>query len=366
MTSKYYLRNARGIMAENADVSITVEDEAIVQLNQQFTDIQSVLQSLGNKLENSGSSMTFCPSFFSGLPTDDPISWKLVTHAHYVYPLFSCLNDRKTKNEKLAVYQVSLCKDIAIPPMSEKVIVVIRGSSLPDKIFGLTSALPNLLSSGLMTAKSISKVDKNQILFGVGNFTDKPITLSKQCNVAEFVCLSKHDQLYDFESLDNGNRVCNVSKSSIDVKNQADKTLSVDQVSQLQNLVDKYNDVFVGKDSKLGKCSLLKYKIKVPQGTAPVRQRAYKCQTAFDELKESLSQPPILGYPQYDQPFRLYTDASSFSLGAVLCQVENGIERVICYVGKSLSASEKNYGIMKRVLSFSIWCKTFRLLFKAQ
>ncbi|VDI23491.1 Hypothetical predicted protein [Mytilus galloprovincialis] len=190
--------------------------------------------------------------------------------------------------------------------MSEKVVVArIRGSFLPDEIIGLTSASPKLLSSGLMTAKSISKVDKNQILFGVGNFTDKPITLSKQCNLGKFVCLSKHDKLYDFESLDTGSRVCNVSKSSIDVKNQADKTLSVDQISQLQDLVDKYNDVFVGKDSKLG-------------------------------------------YPQYDQPFRLYTDASSFSLGAVLCQVQNGIERVICYAGKSLSASEKNYGISEK------------------
>lgn len=62
-------------MAENADISITVEDEATVQINQQFTNIESVLRSLGNKMENSGSSMTFCPSFFSGLPTDDPISW---------------------------------------------------------------------------------------------------------------------------------------------------------------------------------------------------------------------------------------------------------------------------------------------------
>ncbi|CAC5360358.1 unnamed protein product [Mytilus coruscus] len=142
-----------------------------------------------------------------------------------------------------------------------------------------------------MTAKSISKVDKNQILFGVGNFTDKPITLSKQCYLGKFVCLSKHDQLYDFESLDTGSRVFNVSKSSIDVKNQADKfhkTLSVDEVSQLQDLVDKYNYFFVGKDSKLGKCSLLKHKIEVPQGTAPVRQRAYKVGPCQKDVLENM------------------------------------------------------------------------------
>ncbi|VDI46486.1 Hypothetical predicted protein [Mytilus galloprovincialis] len=201
-------------MAENADVSITVEDEAIVQINQQFTDIQSVLRSLGNKMENSGSSMTFCPSFFSGLPTDDPISWlerfrawifnamklRLAGSAlewiknasancientetlfqafkdhfqniHANWLLEQQLYDRRMReDENLEDYanDIEKRKDTVIPPMSEKVVVArIRGSSLPDEIIGLTSASPKLLSSGLMTAKLISKVDKNQILSGV-------------------------------------------------------------------------------------------------------------------------------------------------------------------------------------------------------
>jgi hypothetical protein len=52
--------------------------------------------------------------------------------------------------------------------------------------------------------------------------------------------------------------------------------------------------------------------------------------------------PAILGFPRYDQPFKLYTDASSFSVGAVLCQEQDGIERVISYAGRSLSNSESN------------------------
>ncbi|CAC5410206.1 unnamed protein product [Mytilus coruscus] len=47
----------------------------------------------------------------------------------------------------------------------------------------------------------------------------------------------------------------------------------------------------------------------------------------------------------YIRPFRVYTDASSLALGAVLCQEQSGQERVICYTGCALSKQEQNYGI---------------------
>ena len=70
-----------------------------------------------------------------------------------------------------------------------------------------------------------------------------------------------------------------------------------------------------------------------------------ECNNAFEQLKSALTSHPILGYPDYDQPFRIYTDASSFSIGAVLCQVQNDTERVICYSGRALTKQEQNYGI---------------------
>ena len=70
-----------------------------------------------------------------------------------------------------------------------------------------------------------------------------------------------------------------------------------------------------------------------------------ECDSAFEHLKSALTSPPILAYPDYDRPFRVYTDASSFALGAVLCQEQSGQERVICYAGRALSKQEQNYGI---------------------
>ncbi|MCG8033934.1 MAG: DDE-type integrase/transposase/recombinase, partial [Candidatus Thiodiazotropha taylori] len=66
-------------------------------------------------------------------------------------------------------------------------------------------------------------------------------------------------------------------------------------------------------------------------------------QRAFEEIKELLTQPPILAYADYDLPFKLHTDASTSGLGAVLYQNQNGKDRVVSYASRSLKDSEKNY-----------------------
>ena len=43
-----------------------------------------------------------------------------------------------------------------------------------------------------------------------------------------------------------------------------------------------------------------------------------ECQTAFDKLKTLLTTSPITAFPDFSQAFRLYTDASTAGLGAIL------------------------------------------------
>ena len=38
-------------------------------------------------------------------------------------------------------------------------------------------------------------------------------------------------------------------------------------------------------------------------------------QAAFDNLKEKLTSEPIRAHPNFDKPFKLYTDASDIGLG---------------------------------------------------
>lgn len=70
-----------------------------------------------------------------------------------------------------------------------------------------------------------------------------------------------------------------------------------------------------------------------------------KCQQSFDRLKELLSEPPILSYPDFSR-FVLHTDASGQGLGAVLEQrADDGQMHPVAYTNRTLSKHEKNYGI---------------------
>lgn len=70
-------------------------------------------------------------------------------------------------------------------------------------------------------------------------------------------------------------------------------------------------------------------------------------QNTFEHLKEILTSPPILAYPDFDLPFELHIDACNTGLGAVLYQVHENNKRVIAYASRSLSKSEQHYPAFK-------------------
>ena len=71
------------------------------------------------------------------------------------------------------------------------------------------------------------------------------------------------------------------------------------------------------------------------------------CQVAFNQLKQKLTQAPVLAYPAFGPSatqFVLQTDASSTGIGAVLEQ--NG--HVVAYTSRTLSSTERNYSMIQR------------------
>ena len=89
-------------------------------------------------------------------------------------------------------------------------------------------------------------------------------------------------------------------------------------------------------------------------------QRTPEAQEAFDKLKQLLTSPPVLAYPLPDIGFIVDNDSSACSVGGILSQIQNGHERVIAYMSKSMNQHEQNYCTTRKellavVIAFKTW-----------
>ena len=81
-------------------------------------------------------------------------------------------------------------------------------------------------------------------------------------------------------------------------------------------------------------------------------------QASFEAVIDKLTNPPVLAYANYSLPFKVHTDASTNGLGAVLYQIQEGVDRVVTYASRSLKPSEKNYPAHKLEFLAVKWCVT--------
>ena len=75
-------------------------------------------------------------------------------------------------------------------------------------------------------------------------------------------------------------------------------------------------------------------------------------QQTLEELLDCLISPPVMAYPNYEDPFILYVDSSQKRLGTVLYQKQNGTIHVISYGSRTLTPSEQNYHLHSGKLEF--------------
>lgn len=83
-------------------------------------------------------------------------------------------------------------------------------------------------------------------------------------------------------------------------------------------------------------------------------------QKALNYLVDVLTNPPVIAYPRFEDPFILHIDASEEGLGAVLYQRQDGKLRVIGYGSRTLTPAEKNYRLHSGKLEFLVlkWAVT--------
>ena len=72
-------------------------------------------------------------------------------------------------------------------------------------------------------------------------------------------------------------------------------------------------------------------------------QWSEECVTAFNELKRYLSHPPIMSSPVVDEVLFAYIAVVLYAISLVLIRVDNGVQRPIYYVSKSLNEADVRY-----------------------
>ena len=77
-----------------------------------------------------------------------------------------------------------------------------------------------------------------------------------------------------------------------------------------------------------------------------------ECWEALEQLITAITNPPVMAYPNYSEPFILHTDASEHGLGGALYQRQDGKLRVIAYGSRTLTAAERNYHLHSSKLEF--------------
>ena len=68
-----------------------------------------------------------------------------------------------------------------------------------------------------------------------------------------------------------------------------------------------------------------------------------KCAETFQQLKDYLARPPVMSSLEPDEVLFAYIAVASYAVSLVLIRVDNGVQRPVYYVSKSLHEAEMHY-----------------------
>ncbi|POM81556.1 Retrovirus Polyprotein [Phytophthora palmivora] len=129
-------------------------------------------------------------------------------------------------------------------------------------------------------------------------------------------------------------------------------TMSKKELCRFIGLVNYYRDVWPQRAHLMAPLTQLTSKLVPWTWTA-------EHQAAFDKLKASIQRSTLLHYPDYEQPFEIFTDASSYQLGGIVSQAG----KPLAFYSRKLTSAQKNYSVMEQeLLSIVEILKEFRTM----
>jgi RNase H-like domain found in reverse transcriptase len=88
-----------------------------------------------------------------------------------------------------------------------------------------------------------------------------------------------------------------------------------------------------------------------------------ECQRSFEEMKRIMSKETLLAFPDFEETFHIYTDASDYQLGAVIMQKGKSL----AFYSRKLNAAQKRYTTGEQeLLSIVETLKEFRNILLGQ
>ena len=129
-----------------------------------------------------------------------------------------------------------------------------------------------------------------------------------------------------------------------------------EKVSAIKNMQPPTN--VKGVRSFLGMCGFYRRfvpnyaKIAKPLTELTKKHRHFRwtdeCQKAFEILRDALTEAPILAFPDINKPYKVYTDASNYAIGAALVQETELGERIIQYLSHQLNETQQRWPIIEK------------------
>ena len=75
-----------------------------------------------------------------------------------------------------------------------------------------------------------------------------------------------------------------------------------------------------------------------------------ECVTAFEDLKQYMSNPLILYRPNKEEVLYAYLAVTDYAVSIVLVRNEDGVQRLVYYINKSLQEAETCYLLLEKAV----------------